>query len=115
MIDYKSCLSGYKKALIKVNFICTQTWDSGATKSLLTEKDALLIGLDCFMLPDCAEESIGFGGTFRNKMINCPVKLTFGNEQKYTVRYDSGFRVVVFPNEIDSQQREKLIRYTPRF
>ena len=31
MIDYKSCLSGYKKALIKVNFICTQTWDSGAT------------------------------------------------------------------------------------
>ena len=65
------------------------------------------------MLPDCAEESIGFGGTFKNKMINCPVKLTFGNEQKYTVRYDSGFRVVVFPNEIDCQQREKLIRYTP--
>ena len=31
LIDYKSCLSGYKKALIKVNFICTETWDSGAT------------------------------------------------------------------------------------
>ena len=31
MIDYKSCLSGYKKALIKVNFITTKTWDSGAT------------------------------------------------------------------------------------
>jgi hypothetical protein len=65
------------------------------------------------MLPDCGKESIGFGGTFRNKMINCPVKLTFGNEQKYTVPYDSGFRVVVIPNEIDRQQREKLIRYTP--
>ncbi len=31
LIDYKSCLSGYKKALIKVNFICTKTWDEGAT------------------------------------------------------------------------------------
>ena len=31
LIDYKVCLSGYKKALIKVNFICTETWDSGAT------------------------------------------------------------------------------------
>jgi uncharacterized protein (DUF362 family) len=31
LIDYKSCLSGYKKALIKVNFITTKTWDSGAT------------------------------------------------------------------------------------
>ena len=31
LIDYKSCLSGYKRALIKVNFITTQTWDEGAT------------------------------------------------------------------------------------
>ena len=31
LIDYKSCLSGYKKALIKVNFITTKTWDEGAT------------------------------------------------------------------------------------
>ncbi len=31
LVDYKSCLSGYKKALIKVNFITTKTWDSGAT------------------------------------------------------------------------------------
>jgi uncharacterized protein (DUF362 family) len=31
LIDYKSCLSGFKRALIKVNFICTETWDSGAT------------------------------------------------------------------------------------
>ena len=73
----------------------------------------MLIGLDILILPDCAEESIGFGGIFRNKMINCPVKLTFGKEQKYTVAYDSGFRVVVFPSEIKPQQREKLIRYTP--
>jgi uncharacterized protein (DUF362 family) len=31
LIDYKSILSGYKKILIKVNFITTMTWDSGAT------------------------------------------------------------------------------------
>jgi uncharacterized protein (DUF362 family) len=31
LVDYKSCLTGYKKALIKVNFICNETWDSGAT------------------------------------------------------------------------------------
>lgn len=31
LIDYQSALSGYKKALIKVNFITTMTWDTGAT------------------------------------------------------------------------------------
>lgn len=31
LIDYKSALAGYSRALIKVNFINTQTWDTGAT------------------------------------------------------------------------------------
>jgi uncharacterized protein (DUF362 family) len=31
LVDYKSALAGYKKVLIKVNFITTMTWDSGAT------------------------------------------------------------------------------------
>ncbi len=31
MIDYESALAGYKKVLIKVNFITTMTWDTGAT------------------------------------------------------------------------------------
>ena len=31
LIDYKSALAGYNRALIKVNFINTQTWDTGAT------------------------------------------------------------------------------------
>ena len=31
LIDYKSCLAGFSKVLIKVNFICNETWDSGAT------------------------------------------------------------------------------------
>ena len=31
LIDYPSTLVGYKKVLIKVNFITTMTWDTGAT------------------------------------------------------------------------------------
>lgn len=31
LIDYKSALAGKNRALIKVNFISTKTWDSGAT------------------------------------------------------------------------------------
>ena len=31
LIDYESALAGYKKVLIKVNFITTMTWDTGAT------------------------------------------------------------------------------------
>ena len=31
LIDYESALLGYKKVLIKVNFITTMTWDTGAT------------------------------------------------------------------------------------
>jgi uncharacterized protein (DUF362 family) len=30
-IDYQTALKGYSRALIKVNFISTQTWDTGAT------------------------------------------------------------------------------------
>jgi uncharacterized protein (DUF362 family) len=31
LIDYKSALAGFSKVLIKVNFITTMTWDTGAT------------------------------------------------------------------------------------
>jgi uncharacterized protein (DUF362 family) len=31
LIDYKSALTGYTRVLIKVNFITTMTWDTGAT------------------------------------------------------------------------------------
>jgi uncharacterized protein (DUF362 family) len=31
MIDYRKALAGYSTVLIKVNFICLKTWDSGAT------------------------------------------------------------------------------------
>jgi uncharacterized protein (DUF362 family) len=31
LVDYGSAISGYRKVLIKVNFITVKTWDSGAT------------------------------------------------------------------------------------
>lgn len=31
LIDYRTALAGYEKVLIKVNFITTKTWDTGAT------------------------------------------------------------------------------------
>lgn len=31
LIDYETALAGFKKVLIKVNFITTMTWDTGAT------------------------------------------------------------------------------------
>lgn len=31
LIDYKSAIAGFERALIKVNFICEKTWDTGAT------------------------------------------------------------------------------------
>lgn len=31
LVDYKACLAGQKRVLIKINFITVKTWDSGAT------------------------------------------------------------------------------------
>jgi uncharacterized protein (DUF362 family) len=31
LVDYKDAFSGFGKVLVKVNFICEKTWDSGAT------------------------------------------------------------------------------------
>jgi hypothetical protein len=66
------------------------------------------------MFPDCDKKSIGFGGTFTSKIINCPVRLIFGTDnQKHSVPYDNGFRIVVIPNNIKPEERKKLIRCTP--
>jgi len=31
LVDFKSAFSGFERVLVKVNFICDKTWDSGAT------------------------------------------------------------------------------------
>jgi hypothetical protein len=89
--------------------------DSGATKSMITEKDAAVIGIDCYDFPECKQDSVGFGGTFKNRMINCPVKLTFGkgNSHEYCVHHDSGLRLIMIPPTVTGEDREKIIRHTP--
>ena len=42
LIDYKSALSGFSKVLIKVNFITTMTWDTGATTDPLVVEAIIL-------------------------------------------------------------------------
>jgi uncharacterized protein (DUF362 family) len=44
LIDYKSALAGYSRVLIKVNFITTMTWDTGATTDP-TVVEALILRL----------------------------------------------------------------------
>ena len=82
---------------------------------MLVEKDAALVGFDCYDFPECKNDSIGFGGTFRNRMVNCPVRLTFGkdNNAEFCVHHDSGFRLVLVPPNTSKEDREKLIGATP--
>ncbi len=66
------------------------------------------------MLPEYFKGSIGFGGTFKNKMINHPVQLTFGsNDTSHRITYGSGFQVVCIPPDASPETREKMIKYTP--
>lgn len=82
---------------------------------MLVEKDAALVGFDCYDFPECNQDSVGFGGTFRNRIVNCPVRLTFGkgNSEEFCVHHDSGFRLILVPPNASKEDREKLIRTTP--
>ena len=88
--------------------------DTGSTFSAITEKEASLAGVDCSMLPEFPKESIGFGGTFRHKVINQPIHLTFGSDNNlHRITFSSGFRVTCIPANTPSKERETLLRYTP--
>ena len=56
--------------------------DTGAVFSAISEKEATLMGVDCSFLPESKEEAIGFGGSFKTKMINRLVTLTFKSNKK---------------------------------
>lgn len=93
-----------------INFLI----DTGSSYSAVTEKEATLAGISTFGLPDYFRGCIGFGGTFKNKIINRPVYLTFGyGTNLYKSTYGSGFQIVCIPENVTPEQREKLIRYTP--
>lgn len=56
LIDYKGALAGFKRALIKVNFICDKTWDSGATTDPIVV-EAIVNRLQDMGLSVCVAES----------------------------------------------------------
>lgn len=88
--------------------------DTGSDSSAITEKEANLLGLDCNVLPESKREAIGFGGTFKNKIINYPVFLTLKYlKDEYKITYSSGFQIICIPPKVTSEEREKILRYTP--
>jgi hypothetical protein len=88
--------------------------DTGSNFSAISEKEAESMSLDCSMLPEAKKEAVGFGGAFRMRIINSTVYLTFGSdEQKHRIAYSSGFSVVCVQPEKTSEEREKLLRFTP--
>lgn len=89
--------------------------DTGASKSAITEKESGLLGIDCDSLPEAKIGAIGFGGTFKNKVINRPVFLTFSatNDETYKLPYSQGFQIVCISKDASPDEKEKLRRYTP--
>jgi hypothetical protein len=93
-----------------INFLI----DTGSSYSAITEKEADLLGLEIALLPDAKKGAIGFGGRFRNKIINHPVNLTFkSSKEEYKMTYGSGFQIVIIPSHITGEDREKMLRYCP--
>jgi uncharacterized protein (DUF362 family) len=56
LIDYKDALSGYNTVLIKVNFITTKTWDTGATTDPIVV-EAIIKKLQTLPVKICVVES----------------------------------------------------------
>lgn len=81
--------------------------------SAITEKEATIMGIDCYSLPYFKKEAVGFGGLFKNRMINRQVILTFSsNKNEYKVKCGC-FLVVCVPPTLGDEEREKMHRYTP--
>jgi predicted aspartyl protease len=55
--------------------------DTGTAYSAITEKEATIMGVDCSSLPYFRREVVGFGGLFRNRVINRQVILTFKSNE----------------------------------
>ena len=45
LIDFKQAFSDKKKALIKINFICEKTWDTGATTDPIRKPSPYMVVL----------------------------------------------------------------------
>ena len=87
--------------------------DTGSSFSAISEADAVLIGIDCSLLPRKKDDAIGFGGFFKPRMIDKEVELAFfGDDGEYKVTR-SGFVVICPPENIDAKTRQKMLELTP--
>jgi len=70
--------------------------------------------IDCSLLPESKSKAVGFGGTFKTRLINHPVNLVFesGND-KLRINYGNGFRVNCIPIDAKGEDRELMFRHTP--
>ena len=91
--------------------------DTGAGYSAITEKEAELMNLDSSILPYFKGDCFGFGGKFKNKVINHPVHLTFGTSNtqplQHKINFASGFQVTCVPRNLSPDEREEIMRHTP--
>lgn len=88
--------------------------DSGATYSAISEKELELMGLGSSIFPEEKKTSIGFGGTFRNRVVNCPVHLTFGSDkQRHRIVVDGGLKIICIPPDKKPEERERMLQLTP--
>jgi hypothetical protein len=72
------------------------------------------MGIHVPVLSYAKGKAIGFGGFFRNKIINREVVLTFnGDEGEYKIKCGGGFIVILIPPNLSTEERENLIRLTP--
>jgi hypothetical protein len=99
---------------LKVSEIVNFLVDTGSIFSALSEKQATLMKIDSSLLPESKGKAIGFGGTFKTRMINHPVNLIFEScNDKFKVNYDSGFRVNCIPKDAREEDKELMLRHTP--
>lgn len=99
---------------LKVSKIVNFLVDTGTSYSAITEKEATLMGIDISSLSYAKGKAIGFGGFFRNKIINREVDLTFnGDEGQHKIKCSGGFIVILIPPNLSNEEREDLIRLTP--
>jgi hypothetical protein len=99
---------------LKVSEIVNFLVDTGSIFSALSEKQATLMKIDLSFLPEAKGKAIGFGGTFKTKMINHSIDLIFeSGDDKFKIDYDSGFRVTCVPKDASKEDKEMMLRHTP--
>jgi len=88
--------------------------DTGATFSALSEREAVIIGIDLPTLPREYRGEIGFGGEFTPRVLNKETRLTFYGTRgtTYTHRIRD-LRVISPPENLDREKREELLARTP--